>query len=283
MLSSILPGLRELRTPLAVGYLWLLFLYLVLTDRLPQRLSDGPVSRMDALQGLLGQGFTLTALTFIAYVLGILVGFSPFLPPLRSYPRIVHRVRRQGWRPYFYRQEVPDPLLRDAEAYVEREAARISRNNQGILASDLAEVLGVRDENTAWRTKVSTVAAVVMAEAPTLAVRLQIASENLYQSYDRKRAESEFRSAVGVPTAALIVAIGVIERWPPFFLLLIAPIALVVKGSERSRAAQAELIQVLLQGVMRSPLLERLEEVAVRSKERRDAQKTKPADDEARF
>ncbi|MFF4392878.1 MULTISPECIES: hypothetical protein [unclassified Streptomyces] len=37
MLASLLPGLRELRTPLATGYLYLLLLFLLFSDSIPTK------------------------------------------------------------------------------------------------------------------------------------------------------------------------------------------------------------------------------------------------------
>jgi hypothetical protein len=74
MLSNILPGLREFRTPLAVGWTWLFALWIALRHLLPPR--DSPVSLVRDVLGittLLGQATVLGVLTFVAYLLGSLL------------------------------------------------------------------------------------------------------------------------------------------------------------------------------------------------------------------
>lgn len=46
MLAGLLPGLRQVRTPLAVGYLWLLNLWLLLADYLPRKAAGGVVGQI---------------------------------------------------------------------------------------------------------------------------------------------------------------------------------------------------------------------------------------------
>lgn len=67
MLASLLPGLRELRAPLAAGYLWLVVGWLLLHDRIGTG-SDTSAS-VDALVRLkdeMGPGALVAALTFVA-------------------------------------------------------------------------------------------------------------------------------------------------------------------------------------------------------------------------
>jgi hypothetical protein len=57
VLSSLLPGLRNLRTPLAVGYLWIVALWLLLHDHIPKTLEQAatePAKSLFELGSLLG-------------------------------------------------------------------------------------------------------------------------------------------------------------------------------------------------------------------------------------
>lgn len=73
MLSSIVPGIRELRAPLAAGYIWLLFAWLIIEPSCTVgareegicRLLTGLVAPLDAL----GLGL---AVSFLAYLVGSL-------------------------------------------------------------------------------------------------------------------------------------------------------------------------------------------------------------------
>jgi hypothetical protein len=74
MLASLLPGLRDLRTPLTVGYLWLICGWLWFHDVLPQRdTARGAIADLFDLDGILPPATVLAAVTFIAYFLGSIV------------------------------------------------------------------------------------------------------------------------------------------------------------------------------------------------------------------
>ena len=72
MITSLLPGLRELRAPLAGGYLWLLLVWLAVGDELPTRNEEKPplVDRLYQLEPVVSQlGFAIVA-SVAAYVIG---------------------------------------------------------------------------------------------------------------------------------------------------------------------------------------------------------------------
>lgn len=83
MLGSLLPGVREVRTPLTVGYLWLLIAWLAFADRFPTERPDtdtdavGLTVRLFALGDIVGPAIALAALSFIAYIAGALLTFDP--------------------------------------------------------------------------------------------------------------------------------------------------------------------------------------------------------------
>jgi hypothetical protein len=88
MLASLLPGLRDLRTPLTVGYLWLVCVWLWFHDLLPRRATArGPIADLYDLEGILPSAAFLAALTFIAYFLGSMVeldvAVARWLDPVR--------------------------------------------------------------------------------------------------------------------------------------------------------------------------------------------------------
>lgn len=70
MLASLLPGIRELRAPLAAGYIWLAFLYIILGT--PETAADfpGPVESLVKEVDRLGTAATAAALSFVAYLIG---------------------------------------------------------------------------------------------------------------------------------------------------------------------------------------------------------------------
>lgn len=79
MLASLLPGLRDLRVPLSVGYMWLLAAWLLMSDEVPRsRPQDGgTVDHIYELGEIIGRPGVLAAVSFIAYLLGSFLLFSP--------------------------------------------------------------------------------------------------------------------------------------------------------------------------------------------------------------
>lgn len=73
MLTNLLPGLRQVRAPLAAGYIWLLALWLVFERALPDRSSGDDlvtsIYRLGDLFSIIGIGVVLS---FLAYLLGSL-------------------------------------------------------------------------------------------------------------------------------------------------------------------------------------------------------------------
>jgi hypothetical protein len=74
ILGSLLPGLREIRAPLAAGFLWLLACWLVVRDEFEGDGSSrhGSVDALLDLKDQLGDAAFLGALTFVAYIAGSL-------------------------------------------------------------------------------------------------------------------------------------------------------------------------------------------------------------------
>ena len=77
MLTSLLPGLREVRAPLAAGYLWLLAAWLLLFPRFPtpgQQWGEW-FPALAKLGDVLGGVAVLAAVSFVAYLVGCLATF----------------------------------------------------------------------------------------------------------------------------------------------------------------------------------------------------------------
>ena len=71
MLINLLPGLRELRAPLAAGYLWLLGLWLAFGESVPKRSeATGAWKQVLEAEDLFSAIGKAAALTFTAYLLG---------------------------------------------------------------------------------------------------------------------------------------------------------------------------------------------------------------------
>jgi hypothetical protein len=72
-LANLLPGLRDLRTPLAAGYLWLLTAWLLVEPSLPERdEASGVLQSILRIGEVLGPIASAVALSFVAYLVGVL-------------------------------------------------------------------------------------------------------------------------------------------------------------------------------------------------------------------
>jgi hypothetical protein len=79
MLGNVLPGLRELRAPLAAGYLWLVFAWIVWGDELPSKSEEEedfkrtPLDRFFELEPIVSSIGLAVVASVAAYVLGSIV------------------------------------------------------------------------------------------------------------------------------------------------------------------------------------------------------------------
>ena len=83
--------MRDVRTPLAVGYVWLLVAWLLFSDRVPRfrPVEGGLVSALFDLGSVVGKGALLAAVSFVAYLIGALLSHCPWrvgLPPVSWMP-----------------------------------------------------------------------------------------------------------------------------------------------------------------------------------------------------
>lgn len=93
MLASLLPGLRDVRTPLTVGYLWLFIGWAWFGDRFPRTRPPGHglVARLFDLHTVVGTPATTAAVSFLAYLLGALLTVPV---ESRAVSTVLHRVGR---------------------------------------------------------------------------------------------------------------------------------------------------------------------------------------------
>lgn len=104
MLASILPGLREIRAPLAAGYLWLFGIWLMLANSFLAIPRDQTIGgNLRGLLEYLGPVSTLAALSFVAYLLGLFLPSGRFIligaaNLISSVSTRYWELRRQQWQ-----------------------------------------------------------------------------------------------------------------------------------------------------------------------------------------
>lgn len=179
-LTNVLPGFRQLRAPLAAGYLWLLFIYLV-----------GDLNEADATSGLtkqitdLGEALSpvgvAVAISFAAYLVGSLSNWIgrgvTRVPALVADPRGAPQPRLSA-RGFGALEDLLAPRVASGEIRSLDEGRRLARD--------------------------------VLAELDLIKTRLLGRDPELHAEIDRLHAEADFRFALLLPLTAVSM-VGVLE------------------------------------------------------------------------
>lgn len=253
VLTSLLPGLRQLRAPLASGYLWLVTVGLALARFIPQpaEVQPGIIKEVYDTAAVAGHSAVAVALTFAAYLVGVLsvqatAILLPTLRVLRKQPSARSRRRTGTTVPSAAGQQT----LR--EAVLDQLAVRYDGDPE--LTMKLKEtqtVCGVPGELSDSATRralldvrfdIDAYARSLEDDLPLMPLRLlgEDKEREIYSEFDRTRAEAEFRAAVALPLAALVVVIA--ARTSLWWLLALVLPALLVLEAQRQAAAAADVL-----------------------------------------
>jgi hypothetical protein len=207
MLGSVLPGLRELRAPLAAGYLWLLGVWLMWGDAIPKATDEKPpaVDRLYRLEPII----TDLGLAIVASVGAYLVG---------SIAIDVQRVVG-AWIAGLHRPKAPRlPMTRAGEATL---VPWLDERADEAWQALEPKPAGASPNETLSRVRAQT-AEYLASRRELLKTRLLDLSQSLHSEVDRPDAEATFRMALWPPLAVLgaYLALQVSPLWA---LVLVAP------------------------------------------------------------
>lgn len=237
MLAQILPGFRDFRTPLVTGYLWLLSTWILLGKPIPSKgRKEGLLGMVNALSEYLSGAAVLAVLSFLAYLIGLLLA--------ADFKVLTALVRRFGWTRFstlaadgkttskFMRiSEMNDHerlvgtdagstmqrLISEASARVEKREVDLEAiyGEYSIAAPQGEEDNKYWDQASGDPDRIDDVRrkgillnlapkllSDMEAEIPILATKLQAENKDLYDSYSRDKSEAEFRLSVALPIAA---------------------------------------------------------------------------------
>ncbi|MGV9405874.1 hypothetical protein [Streptomyces sp. NPDC003667] len=272
MLANLLPGIREIRAPLAAGYIWVVALWIAFFDYIPKRSeAQGVWKSAYQLSATVGTPATLAAVSFTAYLIGSLLEIRA-----RS---IVHWFRLIEWW-WIIRQKITkrslgsqlnDPRMLQ---WAETPATIRGPADPHAPLSFVESWTGVRRPE--WGSRASRSALIDLAvhirhiggrgvdlhsamgrfgsELDQLAIRLQVRNADLYGTYDRATAEADLRVNVGLSSSALVIAVAV-NSSPSVFLLLPCTWLLIMRGQQKARDANDVLIQAVVSGELESTIL----------------------------
>jgi hypothetical protein len=272
MLASLLPGLRDLRTPLATGYMYflLVFLWLGRGRLLPDQPNNKLLERIYDLSDLGGPAARVTALSFAAYLVG-----SIFVVRQIDRPRWLVRVLGAGevnrsTRLYLWiEQQVTTLESSDLGASRLMDRGDIPELFKHELRAALADVQSdpvpqiqsmskvEREHYLEHRALTSALNSALLSEHEALVTRMQIERETLFNDYDRLRSEAELRLSIFVPLTALAITAAV--QWnPPALIGLLIPLILLAQAIRMQARADERVQQALMTGVISSPTIDQL-------------------------
>lgn len=257
LLSSLLPGLRDLRAPLAAGYLWLAALWLEFGSRidLEERGKPTAFASSSAYRAWLhlqrpGQAVVTS---FVAYLIG--AGMSEIYPTtfLRRRGRVGRPVSTEafsGLESWLdeWRLAHEDAWLLLTKPDKRREPVFDLDEPTPTTNADPESVEGKR---AAWRVERETYDRVIdlLRELDTLRTQLLRNEPILAEELDRRHAEGEFRRAVG-PPLLVVLAIAAsrlgLTWWQALTVFASAlALQLFISGGQRERLANNDLIRLM--------------------------------------
>jgi hypothetical protein len=303
MFVNLLPGLRELRAPLASGYLWLLSGWLLFAPTIPEAsTAAGTWSDIYRLGEAVGRSGLLAAATFAAYIVGIFneriaLFLSRRLQVIRTrtpaeaaklWPYSILRdvvtetLIHRYWSDNKFRVTIQSVLTPHAlrhlsevspdyiipmsrfEQFEQVGESDWTTEVQNSYYKELRSIMEEIEQNRyylGWLLRelinVEGTIEELRQDLPLIPARIVGKEPEIYERWDRFKAEAEFRISIALPLLALTVILAM--RLHPTFALLILPCGyLIHDGLEKTRAAITQLAESLRAGRADSPVLERL-------------------------
>ncbi|MFI1169083.1 hypothetical protein ACH4UM_37340 [Streptomyces sp. NPDC020801] len=236
MLTNLLPGLRDVRAPLAAGCIWLLTLWLILEDRLPTRQqARGIWASLYRLGGLVGAGGVFAAGAFLAYLVGAVLSVRVVTVNAHKAPRT--------WR-FWESGTLPPPVsrlaLNDLVAFLQEHGTLLPSDPQASMNAE---------RRRGQRQVVDLAVRAILGETRQLRTKLLLANSELFNEYDRAVAEAEFRKNVAFASVGLTAALGWLHSpWWASLLIFVGRLYQAGVGSER--AANDVIVQAVVAGLV---------------------------------
>lgn len=263
MLASLLPGIRDLRTPLAAGYIWICVLWVALGSHAPPREEmTGLADKTLDLLGSLPNTVSLAALTFVAYLIGASINSSTW--PISQLNRLSLRTESLT---------TARPLLIQRIENVLTERQEQVQLPLYVVGRKLCYSIDAALDSLEYRRKlVEQLEIDSLRELEITALALSGKDGGgFYDTYDRKQSEAEFRMSVAIPITALAVAtvvvfliqtnqsvVGTALTLLAGFLVVVLAVGLFLQGARLQSDASSTLIQLIHLGEATPPTLLRV-------------------------
>jgi hypothetical protein len=279
MLAGLIPGIREVRAPLAAGYLWLFALWLALKPSLPSEdEATGVAADVIDLANTATPVAVAVAVSFAAYLLGSISdtvlragrsvwperlrwpgfegGMSTLRPSERGYDSLDLAAREHVRN--------IDSMLRTKARSLEDLPRELIQPRSEFDAYTRADAGGGPAPETLARYALIND---TFNELPVVATRLMGEQAELLSAVDRLRSEADLRRSVVPPLVVLFAVLTVRSHWAWIFgLILVALIA--YQGRQREQEAGDLVIDAIFIGRVEPPAFERLRRAAEELPER---------------
>jgi hypothetical protein len=250
VLASLLPGLRELRTPLAAGYLYLLSLFLLLADRIPAKPHPQvPLSRIYDVVGWIGKPAILAVSTFVAYLVGsVLEWRAETVSRQLRIPRYLISYLLMAFRSW----KAEGTFLENAGVNSVAAIAQLAKSSVDTLEEYVEDRLGRSEVRS---HELGKGVGLLALDLPQVRIRLYGADKHIYGDYDRLASEADLKVNVGL-AAVILSVVAAIEVTPLWALLSVPMGILIYRGLSIIRQANDVLVQAIVAEVVKSPRFE---------------------------
>jgi hypothetical protein len=298
MLANVMPGLRELRAPLAAGYLWLLWGWLAFGARVPRTKDEAPepLHRLYELEPVISDLGLAVVASVAAYVLGSIV--VDVQAQFTVIPRWLDATTIFSLAPAASRPVLVTPAGRRILDSIFEQSHSTQRQSQESTHPQqlaLSQVSGVPPAPPRPRTvnREEALRIWLSRNREVLKTRLLDLSTELHSEVDRPDAEATFRMALWPPLAALTLypLAAQVSGWWLGALVIPALLAWqwislrrqATESLVAATAARPELQEMFVEGVEQTRQREETRLTAegfraLRARYPRDAQPSSPAD-----
>lgn len=283
MLTTLLPGVRDIRTPLTVGYMWFLVLWLAIGHRLPTpSRATGALADIYRISHAASPAGTAVAVGVAAYVAGILL--VPLSLSLIYFGgNVLRRTPAAFMTPGHHRGLSMQSVLRNVVAarlsarFCSDEAFRSAvLDAAGAVPMDdealpkgrsSFEKLALSNGYVRYQIVVATVDLTPLVDDLSgdlynITQRLPSRNVDVYNDFNRLQSEADFRLAIFFPIVFLFGVLAI--RWQPLWWIgTAAAIALLYSGVHSREEAEAMLGRAMAAGRINDPALERVDVVEV--------------------
>lgn len=269
-MASLLPGLRDLRVPLAAGFLWLLVLWQMFYQIIPtEKLAVGLVAEIYRLTSAFGPAALTAGISFVAYLIGILVA-----PASTRFGEKVARAILLDPSPHST-EPVSISTYEQAMQLAQATSARAER--AGVELSIEGDVIMPMRNFRPLRGSAALLA-LMQEEIPLVATRLLAHNRELFDRYDRADAEAAFRFVIFLPLliTSILIPLRLGLPWWGYLISISAgltiAVLLLIDGYRKQVESNDAVYQAVFIGEVSFPSIEnvnaRIQEAQVRGQQR---------------